>query len=312
MMGTRSRWTYVRGFVTAVAITAWATAPALASGPATASTNYGQAASGKLTVAGSSALQPLVDQAAKTYQSANPNVQITVSAGGSGAGRSGACQGSFDVGMSDVPLTDQEKASLNCADASQTAVAIEAFAVAANPRGIGSVQALTAEQMQGLFTGQITNWLQIGGDDQQVVLINRLKGSGTRQQMANYLFGGDDTQFAVGASEEDNSQTVVNTVSQTPGAISYLGLAFLDNPRLVTVGIQQDDGSVLTPTRDAVSTGQWPIGGPGLAITRAQGSEGANSFISYMLSPDFESDPIWDALGFVVPASPSLGNPTGQ
>jgi phosphate transport system substrate-binding protein len=300
----------VRGFVTAAALTAWAAAPALASGPA--STNYEQAASGKLTIAGSSALQPLVDQAAKNYQTANPNVQITVSAGGSGAGRSGACQGSLDIGMSDVPLTDQEKASLNCGDATQTAVAIEAFAVAANPKGIGSVPGLTQAQMQGIFSGQIKNWSEVGGDNQQVVLINRLKGSGTRQQMANYLFAGDDTQFATGASEEDNSQTVVNTVSQTPGGVSYLGLAFLNNPQLVTVGIQQDDGSVLMPTKDSVSSGQWPIGGPGLAITKGAGTEVANSFISYMIGPQFETDPIWDALGFVVPANPSIGNPTGQ
>ncbi|HEY2594028.1 MAG TPA: substrate-binding domain-containing protein, partial [Chloroflexota bacterium] len=140
MFGTRSR-TSVRGVLVALALTAWATAPALADGPAT--TTYGQAQSGKITIAGSSALQPLIDQAAKSYQAANPNVQITVSAGGSGAGRSGACQGSLDIGMSDVPLTDQEISSLNCADANQTAVAIEAFAVAANTRGPGSLGALT-------------------------------------------------------------------------------------------------------------------------------------------------------------------------
>ncbi len=308
MFGTRSRWTYLRGVVVGVTLTAWAAAPALASGPIT----YGQTASGKVTIAGSSALQPLVDEASKNYQAANPNVQITVSAGGSGAGRSGACQGSVDIGMSDVPLTDQEISTLNCAEAVQTAVAIEAFAVTANPKGAGSLQGLTREQMQGLFTGQITNWSQVGGDDQQVVLINRLKGSGTRQQMANYLFRGDDTQFAVGASEEDDSQTVVNTVGSTPGAISYLGLAFLDSPQLVTVGIQQADGSVLMPTKDTVSSGVWPIGGPGLAITRGQGNEVANGFITYMLSPQFESDPIWDALGFVVPSNPSIGTPTGQ
>ena len=182
----------------------------------------------------------------------------------------------------------------------------------ANTKGPASLQSLTKEQMQGIFTGQITNWSAIGGDNQQVVLINRLKGSGTRQNMANYLFDGDDTRFGVGASEEDNSQTVVNTVSQTPGAVSYLGLAFLNNPQLVTIGIAQSDGSVLMPTKDTVATGQWPIGGPGLAITKGQGTELANSFISYMISPAFESDPIWDALGFVVPANPSIGNPTGQ
>jgi phosphate transport system substrate-binding protein len=130
--------------------------------------------------------------------------------------------------------------------------------------------------------------------------------------MANYLFNGDDTQFATGASEEDNSQTVVNTVVQTPGAVSYLGVAFLNNPSLVTMGIQQPDGTVLTPTKDSISTGQWPIGGPGLSITKGGPSELEASFISYMISPQFESDPIWDSLGFVVPANAAIGNPTGQ
>jgi phosphate transport system substrate-binding protein len=157
----------------AVAPAAGLKAPAMANGPAT--TTYSQALSGKLTVAGSTALEPLIDQAA------NPDVQITVSAGGSGAGRSGVCQGSLDIGLSDVPLTDQEISDLDCANAVQTAVAIEAFAVATNPRGPGNVHALPREQMQALFTGQVTNWAQIGGDNQPVVLVNRLTGSGTRQ-----------------------------------------------------------------------------------------------------------------------------------
>jgi phosphate transport system substrate-binding protein len=126
------------------------------------------------------------------------------------------------------------------------------------------------------------------------------------------LFDGDDTQFAVGTAEEDNSETVVKDVSQTPGAISYLGLAFLNTPALTTMGIQQPDGSVLMPTKDLVTLGQWPIGGPGLAITRGQGSELANAFMNYLLSQEFESDVIWDNLGFVVPANPAVGDPTGQ
>jgi phosphate transport system substrate-binding protein len=312
MFSAKARWRYVRGLALGALLTVLAVAPVLADGVPTVSTTYGQSMSGKLTIAGSSALQPLVDQAAKNYQTANKDVQITVSAGGSGSGRSGVCQGTLDIGMSDVPLTDQEIAALNCADAAQTAIAIQAFATVANPKGPASLTGLTKEQMQGIFSGQVTNWSAVGGDNQQIVLINRLKGSGTRQNMANYLFTGDDTQFATGASEEDNSQTVVNTVSQTPGAISYLGVAFLNNPKLVTLGIMQADGSVLMPTKNTISTAQWPIGGPGLAITKGQGSELENSFISYVISPEFESDPIWDSLGFVVPANPSIGNPTGQ
>jgi phosphate transport system substrate-binding protein len=142
------------------------------------------------------------------------------------------------------------------------------------------------------------------------VLVNRLKGSGTRQSMANYLYGGDDTKFATGASEEDNSQTVVNTVSQTPGAVSYLGLAFATNPMLVAFGIK-DGSTTITPTTDNVASGKWPIGGPGQAITKGHGSDLENSFITYMISPEFEKDPIWKSLGYVPPAKPAIGNSTG-
>ena len=222
----------------------------------------------------------------------------------------GACSGSLDIGMSDVPLTTQEVSSLNCSDAASTAVAVEAFAVAANPKGPGSVKALTKEQMQGIFGGTITNWSQVGGDNQQVVLINRLKGSGTRQSMANYLYDGDDTKFAVGASEEDNSQTVANTVGQTPGAVSYLGLAFLNGPSITTLGIQ-DGSNVLTPTHDTVAGGKWPIGGPGLAITKSAANALQTAFLTYLISPEFQKDPIWDNLGFIPPSAPKIGNPTG-
>ncbi|MBV9580893.1 MAG: substrate-binding domain-containing protein [Chloroflexi bacterium] len=309
----------VGALLTACSSSTSSTPTASPTSPPAAAGNSGTAApassasgnlSGKLTIAGSSALQPLVDQAAKTFQTTNKNVQITVSAGGSGSGRTGACNGSLDIGMSDVPLTDQEKSSLNCSDAVSTAVAIEAFALAANQKGPGSVKALTKEQMQGIFGGTITNWSQVGGDNQGVVLVNRLKGSGTRQSMANYLYDGDDSKFATGASEEDNSQTVANTVGQTPGAVSYLGLAFLSNPGLATMGIQ-DGGSVLMPTHDTVAQGQWPIGGPGLAITKGGANQLETAFLTYMISPDFEKDPIWDNLGFIPPANPKIGNPTG-
>lgn len=322
MFGTNPRGFVLSGLVAGGVLLAACSAPATTtsptSPPAAGGTSSGGTSapaasgnlSGKLTIAGSSAQQPLVDQAAKSFQSMNPNVQITVSAGGSGAGRTGACQGSLDIGVSDVPFTSAELSSLNCSDQVSTAILNQAFAVAANSKGPGSVTALTKEQMQGIFNGQITNWSQVGGDNQPVVLVNRLKGSGTRQSMANYLFDGDDTQFATGASEEDNSQTVVNTVGQTPGAVSYLGLAFLEQGGLVTMNIQ-DGSNVLMPDHDTVAGNKWPIGGPGLMITKGQPNELEAAFINYILSPEFENDPIWAQLGFIQPANPKIGNPTG-
>jgi phosphate transport system substrate-binding protein len=264
----------------------------------------GDGTSGRLTIAGSSALQPLVDHAAQSFQASNRGAQITVSAGGSGAGRNNVCNGSIDVGMSDVPLSEEERNSLRCTDAVETVVAIQAFGVAANQQGPGpALRALTKEQMQGLFNGTIRNWSEVGGENQAVVVINRAAGSGTRAKMAQYLFDGDDTQFAVGAAEVDSSQTVVNNLRQTPGAISYLGLAFLSDARLTAFGIWEGPNSeIIEPTDANAANGTWPIGGPGYAITKGPPSPLAQAFIDYMISPEFAEDQIWGNLGFVSPA----------
>jgi phosphate transport system substrate-binding protein len=278
----------------------------------TSATNYAQSVSGTLTIAGSSALQPLVERAAANFQAANKDVQIHVSDGGSASGRSGVCQGSLDIGMSDVPLTNAEVTALQCADAVQTAIAMDAFAVVANPQGPGTLAALDREQMQHVFSGDVQNWADVDGVNQQLVVINRLKGSGTRQSMANYLFNGDDTVFTGIANEEDNSQDLSTALTQTPGSISYLGLAYLSNPNLVTLGIQQPGGDIIMPTHDMVARNQWPIGGPGLAITKGQPSALASAFLTYVIGPEFRSDPVWDDLGLVVPINPSVGNSYGQ
>jgi phosphate transport system substrate-binding protein len=266
---------------------------------------------GTLKVGGSTGLQPLVDQAARSFQAANPGVQVAVSDGGSGAGRNGVCEGTLDIGISDVTLLGSEISSLNCGDAIQTAVAIDVFVAAANPTGPGTLAALDREQMEAIFSGAVKNWAEVGGSDQPVVVINRIKGSGTRQSMANYLFSGDDSLFAGNLAEQGSNEDVVNTLSETPGAVSYVSTAYLNDPGLVTLGIQRPEGIVL-PTREVIAGLQWPIGGPGVAITKGQPNALEAAFINYMISPQFESDPIWNTLGYVPPARPAIGNPIGQ
>lgn len=260
----------------------------------TAAAGGGAPVSGKITVAGSSALLPLVQEAANRFQKANPGAQITVTAGGSGAGRTQVCGGQIDIGNSDVKLSDKEAQEKNCTDAVQTEVAIQAFAPVANKQGPGSVKNLTRDQLISIFTGKTTNWNQVGGDNLEIVLINRAKGSGTRANMAKFLFGGDDNKFATGASEEDNSETVRQTVSQTPGAISYLGFAYLTNPNLVTMSV---DG--VAPTVADIQSGTWKIGGPGYMITKGQPSGVKKAFIDYITSNEFQGSDAFNKLGFV-------------
>jgi phosphate transport system substrate-binding protein len=250
--------------------------------------------SGQLTIAGSSALLPLIQEAANQFQTMHSGAQITVTAGGSGAGRTQVCEGKITIGNSDVPISDDEKTKLNCADAQGVAVAIQAFDAVANKQGPGSVTNLTKDQLVGIFSGKVTNWKDVGGDDMEIVLVNRAKGSGTRANMAKFLFAGDDAQFAEGASEEDNNETVKTTVAQTPGAISYLGFAYLSDPSLLAFSI---DG--VAPTKDDIKAGKWPIGGPGYAITKGAPTGLAKGFLDFVTSADFQGSDAFDKLGFV-------------
>jgi phosphate transport system substrate-binding protein len=249
--------------------------------------------SGKLTAAGSSALLPMMQLAATNFQKINRDVQISVTAGGSGAGRSQVCKGQIDIGHSDVKLSNKEKTDLACSGAVETAVAIQAFGAVANKQGPGKTTDLTRDQLVGIFSGKITNWKDVGGDDQPIVLVNRAKGSGTRNNMAKYLFAGDDSKFATGSSEEDNSETVLQTVSQAPGAVSYLGFAYLNNPNIIAFSI----GSVKA-TRENIQNGQWPIAAPGYSITKGQPSPLAKAFLDYVLSADFQNSPGSAKLGY--------------
>ena len=283
--------------------------PTVAAQPTPGST--GGQLTGTLRVGGSTALQPLVEQAARSFQAANPGAEIVVSDGGSGAGRIGVCEGALDIGLSDVTLLGSEITSLNCGDAIQTAVAMDVFVVGANPTGPGKLTALNREQMEAIFSGAVKNWAELGGNDQPLVVINRIKGSGTRQSMANYLFNGDDSLFEGNLAEQESNEDVANTLSTTAGAVSYVGIAYLRDPALVTLGIQRPDGVVL-PTQQVIAGLGWPIGGPGVAITKGQPNPLEAAFISYMIGSQFQSDPIWNTLGYVPPVRPAIGNPIGQ
>ncbi len=274
---------FVMLFVVAMLVTACGqSAPAAQPEPAAAA-----GASGKLTAAGSSALLPLMQLAATKFQQANKDVQISVTAGGSGAGRSQVCKGQIDIGNSDVKLSDKEKTDLNCGDAVETAVAIQAFGPVANKQGPGSVtepdqgRSCRASSPARSPTGRTS-----AATTRPIVLINRAKGSGTRANMAKYLFGGDDSKFATGASEEDNNETVLQTVSQTPGAISYLGFAYLSNPDIVAFAIDN-----VKPTREDIQNGSWPIQAPGYSITKGQPTAAEAAFLDYVLSPASRTAP---------------------
>ncbi|GAX46575.1 phosphate ABC transporter substrate-binding protein [Pseudolactococcus reticulitermitis] len=200
----------------------------------------------KITVAGSTALQPLVEANVESFIQENTNLQITVQGGGSGLGLSQVSSGAIQIGNSDL-FAEEKDASL-AEKVKDHKVAVVGFAPIVN-KDI-KVDGLTSAQLKDIFTGKVTNWKEVGGQDQAITVINRAEGSGTRFNFEKY---GLDNAKVVKASEQDSSGAVVQMVSQTPGAISYVAFSNIKD----TVKALELDG--VKPTEKNVATNDWKI-----------------------------------------------------
>lgn len=232
--------------------------------------------SGSITAVGSTAMQPLVEEAANRFMEKHPDVQITVQGGGSGTGLSQVSQGACDIGNSDILA--EEKKGIDASQLVDHKVIIQAFAVVANP-GVG-VDSLTKQQIKDIFAGKITNWKEVGGSDRRIFLVNRAKGSGTRATFKQAIM--DGTEEAKGDVEQDSSGTVCKIVSETPGAISYLGIAYLSDK----VKVIKIDGAA--PTEEDISSGKYQFWSYGHMYTKGEPRPVVKAFIDFVLSEEIQ------------------------
>lgn len=209
----------------------------------------GEQLSGTLTVVGSTAMQPLVDEAGKMFTASNPGVQVNVQGGGSGAGLSAVMNDTADIGNSDVYAEEKEK--VDSKQVIDHKVFVVGIAPVVNP-GTG-VDNVTHQQLIGIFTGKIKNWKELGGKDQAVVLVNRPASSGTRATFAKYGLLGHEEFRGEGGIEEESSGTVRKIVSETPGAVGYLAFSYVDD----SVKALKIDN--VEPTNENVYTNNWKI-----------------------------------------------------
>ena len=178
---------------------------------------------GSIVISGSTALLPLVKQAAVDYQNAHPGSKISVAGGGSRVGVTQVAQRAVDIGDSDIPAPDQPALV-------DHRVAVVTFAVIVNPQA--GVKNLTTAQLRSVFSGAVTNWSAVGGRAGQITVINRPRSSGTRAVLVQKLLGGKEPTES--GLTQDSSGTVAEMVAQTPGAISYVGTAYV-KPGAVTM-----------------------------------------------------------------------------
>lgn len=233
----------------------------------------GKTASDTVSTDGSTSMEEVVGALGESFTHQNSGVKFTYNPTGSGSGITAVLEGRCDIGLSSRALKDEEKAK----GLTQTVIAYDGIAVIVNPAN--SVSDLTIEQIAKIYTGEITNWKELGGSDSEIVVIGREAGSGTRDGFESITGTEDKCKYR---QEPTSTGDVIATVAQNPNAIGYASLAAIKD----TVKAIKVDG--VSPSESAVKDGSYKIQRPFVFVTKTDAalSEAAQKFFDYATSAD--------------------------
>ena len=232
--------------------------------------------SGSVSTDGSTSMEKVIGALGEQFMKDNDGITFTYNPTGSGSGITAVSEGRCDIGLSSRALKDDEAAS----GLTGTTVALDGIAIIVNPEN--PVSDLTIEQIAAVYTGEITNWKDLGGSDAEIVLIGREAGSGTRDGFESITGTKDSCQYR---QELTSTGDVIATVASNPNAIGYASLAALKD----TVKALSVDG--VAPSEAAVKDGSYKVQRPFVLVTKtgAQLSDAAQKFFDYATSADAAS-----------------------
>lgn len=237
----------------------------------------------KVTVVGSTALQPLTEAVVESYREVKPQTSITVQGGGSGTGLSQVQAGAVNIGAADI-FADQQD-GIDERKLTDHIVAVLGIVPIVNPQ-LG-IDDLSLKQLRQIYTGKVTNWSQVGGPNLPITVINRAAGSGTRVAFEQVVL--KKGERSINAQEQDSNGTVKEIVKNTPGSISYISFAYL-NKHVQPLKI---DG--VKPTAKNVTTNRWQLWSYEHMYTQKKTTKATREFINYMRTKKIQQTLVEDA-----------------
>ena len=242
---------------------------------------------GTIKLAGSTSMEKLCEAMSESFMEKNPGVTVTVEYTGSGAGLESLAAGSVDIGNASRGLKDEEKASGEV----ENIVAIDGIAVITNKSC--SIKDVTSKDLAKIYTGEITDWAELGGEEQPIIVIGREAGSGTRDAFEELLEVKDVCAYA---QELDSTGAVLAKVATTPGAIGYVSLDVVDD----TVSGLKIDG--VEPTEEEILAGNYMLQRPFVMATKGEISEQnelVQTWFNYINSDDGKE--VIKQVGLIIP-----------
>ncbi len=233
------------------------------------------AQSATVSTDGSTSMEKVIGYLSESYMEENKNVKVTYNPTGSGAGIQAVSEGRCDIGLSSRDLKDDEKTTLD-----QTVVAIDGIAIVVNPEN--KIEDLSVEQIGKIYTGEITNWKDVGGDDKPIVLIGREAASGTRDGFESITGTKDKCKYN---QELTSTGDVIQTVSSNPNAIGYASLAAIkDTVKALSV-------ENVKPSKDTIQNKTYKIQRDFVLVTKKDTklSDAVQKFFDFATSKEADA-----------------------
>lgn len=234
-------------------------------------------------IKGSDTVLPVAQQTAERFMNQHPGTRVTVTGGGTGVGISALLDNTTDIAMASRPIKFSEKMKIKSAgeDVAEIVVAYDALAVVAHPSN--PVKQLTRQQLEDIFRGKITNWKQVGGDDLKIVVYSRETSSGTYEFFKESVL--KNKNYMASSLSMPATGAIIQSVSQTKGAIGYVGLAYV-SPRVKTLSVSYDGKHYAAPTVENAINKTYPIVRPLYYYYNVKKKAEIDPLIQYILSPD--------------------------